>query len=74
MRLNLAVRGRRPEPYWIGMHPRIAAIYMTVLADEMAARAMAQPVSDDALSHRGVGEVRRPPFSRALRLGPHVLG
>jgi hypothetical protein len=58
VQLDLAVRGGRREPHWIGMHPRIAAIYMTALAGEMAARVGAHPVSDDALSHRGVGDVR----------------
>jgi len=58
VQLNLAVRGGEREPHWIGMHPRIAAIYMTALAGEIAARVGARPVSDDTLSHRGIGQVR----------------
>lgn len=66
VQLNLAVRGGRREPHWIGMHPRIAAIYMTALAGEMAARVGARPVSDDAVSHRGVGDVRLVSMTEAL--------
>ncbi|MFE0527123.1 DUF6236 family protein [Micromonospora parva] len=66
VQLDLAVRGGRTEPYWIGMHPRIAAIYMTALAGEMAAWVGARPVSDDALSHRGVGDVRLDGMAEAL--------
>ncbi len=66
VQLDLALRGGRREPYWIGMHPRIAAIYMTALAGEMAARIGAHPVSDDALSHRWVGAVRLDDMAEAL--------
>ena len=54
--LGLAEEGGRHRPYWIGMHPRLAAVYMTTLADKMAARRSAVPVSDDVLSHVAIGE------------------
>ncbi len=64
--LGLAQRGGARDPRWIGMHPRLEAMYMTALADSMAARRKAQPVSDDALSHIGIGDVTMEGLAEAL--------
>lgn len=48
------------------MHPRLAAVYMTYLAGGMAARRNALPVSDDLLSHIGVGEPSMAGMAEAL--------
>jgi hypothetical protein len=64
--LGLAQRGGARDPRWIGMHPRTAAMYMTALADAMAARRKAQPVSDDALSHIGIGDITMVGLAEAL--------
>jgi hypothetical protein len=53
--LDLAVRGGRRDPYWIGMHPKLATLYMLALADAMARRRGAHPITDDTLSHLAVG-------------------
>ncbi|MGI5146851.1 DUF6236 family protein [Plantactinospora sp. CA-294935] len=55
--LGLAQRGGRHDPYWIGMHPRLAAMYMTALANAMGNRRKAQPVSDDMYSHVAIGDL-----------------
>lgn len=64
--LNLAERGRTRDPRWVGMHPRLAGIYMTALADAMATRRGAEPVSDDALSHIGISDFSMEGLAEAL--------
>jgi hypothetical protein len=64
--LGLAERGGRRDPYWIGMHPKLAAIYMTALAERMAARRGALPIGDDALSHVCVGVASMEDMAEAL--------
>ncbi len=53
--LDLAVRGGRRDPYWIGMHPKLATLYMLALADAMAQQRGAHPITDDTLNHLAVG-------------------
>lgn len=36
---------------WIGMHPRLASVYMAALAEEMARRRRLSPVTDDDRCH-----------------------
>jgi len=64
--LGLAERGGTRDPHWIGMHPRLAGIYMTALADAMATRRGAEPVSDDALSHIGISDFSMQGLAEAL--------
>jgi hypothetical protein len=40
---------------WIGMHPKIANVYMMALADQLAGEKGLYPVTDDALDHVAVG-------------------
>jgi hypothetical protein len=64
--LGLAERDRLGDPQWVGMHPRLAAVYMTALAGVMAARRGVEPVSDDALSHVGIGDLSLAGLGEAL--------
>jgi hypothetical protein len=53
--LGLASREGRRDPRWVGMHPRLASLYMLALAEAMAPRLGAQPITDDTLSHLAMG-------------------
>jgi hypothetical protein len=64
--LGLAERGGQRDPHWIGMHPKLAAIYMTALAERMATRRNALPVGDDILSHVCVGVASMEGMAEAL--------
>jgi hypothetical protein len=44
---------RRWSP-WLGMHPLLAAVYMTALAEELADINQFEPVADNAVSHVAV--------------------
>ena len=48
--LGLAEQGGRRDPRWVGMHPKLANLYMVVLAEAMAIPRGAQPVTSDALA------------------------
>lgn len=43
------------DPRWIGMHPRMARVYMTALADELAGECGLYPLTDTTLDHLAVG-------------------
>src|SRR3989442_1555566 len=48
----------RPDPSdqrWIGMHPKVADVYMTAMADQLAADRGLFPVTDEAIDHLAVG-------------------
>jgi hypothetical protein len=64
--LDLAVRGGRREPYWLGMHPKLATLYMLALADAMARRRGAHPITDDTLNHLAVGGFTMERLAEAL--------
>jgi Family of unknown function (DUF6236) len=64
--LGLAEQGGRRDPRWIGMHPRLGAVYMTALAHRMATRRSAVPVSDDLLSHLAIGQATMDGMVEAL--------
>ena len=42
---------RSDDPRWIGMHPKIANVYMTLLADAVARRLAARPVTSAIRDH-----------------------
>jgi hypothetical protein len=55
--LRLAVSYIRPdtgETEWWGMHPRLAFIYMAMVAEQMAANRQFHPVADDVMDHIAV--------------------
>jgi len=43
------------DPRWIGMHPRLARVYMTALADQLAGERGLHPVADRTVDHLAVG-------------------
>jgi hypothetical protein len=52
--IRLQARGRPEDPSWIGTHPRIASVYMTALAEEMAGAFQMHPVTDSVVDHVAV--------------------
>jgi hypothetical protein len=67
---GLAVNARGQD--WIGVHPTVAEVYMTALADEMAARRGYEPVTSEPLHHVAASwSVRR--IAAALLGEPHEL-
>jgi hypothetical protein len=45
------VTSRADDPRWIGMHPRLANVYMTALANELAIDTGARPITDSSVAH-----------------------
>jgi hypothetical protein len=48
----------RPDPHdrrWIGMHPKLADVYMTAMADQLAADRGLYPTTDETIDHLAVG-------------------
>jgi hypothetical protein len=45
------IASRADDPRWIGMHPRLANLYMMALAEAMAPRVGARPVTDEIYDH-----------------------
>jgi hypothetical protein len=52
---SLAARGRDGNPDWIAVHPKLAQVYMTALADDVATRKGVHPVTDDATHYEAIG-------------------
>jgi Family of unknown function (DUF6236) len=52
---SLAARGRGDNPDWIAVHPKLAHVYMTALADDVATRRGVHPVTDDTTHYEAVG-------------------
>lgn len=48
---GLALPRRFGDPWWVGMHPKLANIYITALAEEMAYRRRLHPLTDEMLDH-----------------------
>jgi hypothetical protein len=45
------------DPRWVGMHPRLASVYMTALAEAMAAERGLYPATDETLHHLAMSGV-----------------
>jgi hypothetical protein len=60
------------DPSWIGMHPRLADVYMSTLADALAEDNNLQPVTDETLHHLAVGGWDLPHLAQAL-LGESLM-
>jgi hypothetical protein len=73
---GLAVPTRGDDPSWIGVHPTVARIYMTALADEIASAAGSArrlyPVTGDALDHVAVSGWTIDRLSAALLDEPSI--
>jgi len=68
-RKHLAKLNRGGDPDWIGLHPSIAAVYMSALANELAIRNQLEAVTFDDRAFCALGGV--PECAKALlNLGP----
>ncbi|MBF6488889.1 hypothetical protein IU431_32745 [Nocardia otitidiscaviarum] len=56
---GLAVTVEESTGPYLGMHPRLADLYLTALADVVAARQRVSPVTDDPRAHAAVGTIDR---------------
>jgi hypothetical protein len=52
--LGLAQQVAERDP-WVGLHPKLGTVYLTVLADTVARRNALSPVTDDLRMHHAVG-------------------
>lgn len=52
---RLAIRGEGQDGRWLGVHPALAAVYMTALAESIAKRSGYGLLADDLVRHVAVG-------------------
>lgn len=55
MRESGLVQPDHADERWIGMHPRLAQVYMTALADQLAGERGFCPLTDETVDHVAVG-------------------
>jgi hypothetical protein len=67
---SLALPNRAGDPRWIGMHPELAFVYMSALAEQMAAASQLSPATDETLDHLAVTGCTLERLAHAL-LSPH---
>jgi hypothetical protein len=72
--IGLAEVGRTGDGKWIGMHPKIADIYMTALAEHMTTGRGWYPITDEALDQLAVSGFSMERLSRALLDNEHLVG
>jgi hypothetical protein len=60
------VASRSDNPRWIGMHPRLAKVYMMSLAEAMAPRLGAHPLTDETFDHVAVSGLTMERLAAAL--------
>jgi hypothetical protein len=60
------VTGRTGNGRWIGMHPRLASLYMMSLAEAMAPNCGAYPLTDEAFDHIAVSGLTMERLAAAL--------
>ncbi len=63
---GLAVPERNADPRWVGMHPRLANVYMMALAEEIAAGNGLHPTTDEELDHAVVSGATLERVAQAL--------
>jgi hypothetical protein len=68
---GLAVHARSTE--WIGVHPRLANVYMMALAEEVATENQLEPITDETMDHLAVSGWTMSRLAQAL-LGEEALG
>jgi Family of unknown function (DUF6236) len=59
---------------WMGMHPRLAAVYMTALAKQMAKDNQFEVVTSSELDHLAVGDWSMPRLAQALLEDTQLVG
>jgi hypothetical protein len=63
---SLAIAHPEGNQIWAGMHPRLAAVYMSALAEEVATANGHQPISDETLDHVAAAGWSLPRLAAAL--------
>ena len=58
---------------WLGMHPRLAAVYMTALANQLASGGL-EPVTDAELDHVAISGWTMPRLAQALLEDMQLVG
>ena len=76
---QLAIIPRQQQPYnpgWIGMHPKLAEVYMAALAVEISNNAFLRPVADGSINHLSVCGCTVERLAQALLDDPmiHLVG
>ncbi len=71
---GLAQPERAGDPRWVGMHPRVASVYMTALAEEIAANRGLHPMTDETLDHVAVSGATLERLTQALLGDVKLLG
>jgi hypothetical protein len=54
------------NPQWIGMHPQMAQVYMTALANQLAGEHGLYPLTDETLDHVAMGDLSIERLAQAL--------
>lgn len=62
---RLAMLDQRDSP-WVGMHPRLAWVYMTALADQLASEQGARPLTDETRDHLAASGLSHERLAQAL--------
>jgi Family of unknown function (DUF6236) len=70
---ELAVPTRNDDPAWIGVHPDVARVYMTALAEDMASDDRLRPVSGDPLDHVAISGWTVERLAAALLKEPGIV-
>lgn len=52
---NLGSPGRNRDQLWVGMHPRLATVYMSALAEAIGYDNLLSPVTDETVPHLATG-------------------
>ncbi|MCI0439281.1 MAG: DUF6236 family protein [Chloroflexi bacterium] len=77
---SLALKGRSQfgggelDDRWLGMHPRLASVYMSALADEMASHHGLYPVAANPLDHLASNGCTIERLAQALLDDMHIKG
>jgi hypothetical protein len=66
------VASRSDNPRWIGMHPRLAKVYMVSLAEAMAPALGAHPLTDATFDHVAVSGLTMDRLAAALLARPEL--
>jgi len=54
------------QSQWVGMHPRLAGVYMNALAEQLAGERGLRPLTDEAFDHLALSELSTERLAQAL--------
>ena len=63
----------RGDDRWIGMHPMLAQVYMTALADQLAGERQLQPMTDETLHHLALSGMTPERLAQLLLGNVHLV-